>query len=191
MNRDDILEKDVSQTGIDEKQLSTDVSQEELLQMFLHAAGYKEDESLFCPITIRRGGAQLLPTFRVRPLSQEEINRAHRKATKLLPNPAGRRLPPIEGDTDASMERSWTIYLATVDEDKRKLWDNIELQKGMQARHPEVVFSKGDAGAQLIKMVLSAGESSAVVSKIVEISFPDNVLDDDSPELTEDEYAKN
>ena len=192
MNKtEDILEQPIEKTGVDKNQLASELSQEEVLRMFLAAANYKEDESLYMPITIKRGGKKLLPTFRIRPLSQDEIHTAHVKATQYLPNPAGRRLPKIEGETNDSLERSWTIYFATVDEDRKALWDNPYYQKALQAQHPEVVFSQGNAGAQMIHMLLNAGEKSSLVAKIIEISFPDDVIEEDDQGPDEEEFAKN
>jgi hypothetical protein len=61
--------------------------------------------------------------FRIRPLSEKEWDRCRERSTKYAKNRrlGGMRLPE---STDTVGYHSLLIYTATVDEDKRKLWDN-------------------------------------------------------------------
>ena len=117
---------------------------------------------------------------------------AHKKATRYGNNPRGRRLPKIELETDQGLENAWIIYLATVNDDKEKLWNNRTYIRALQDHHPEVVFSQGNEGAQAINMILKAGEKAYVMQKIIEMSYPDDVGgENESDNNGELDYAKN
>jgi hypothetical protein len=178
---DNILNQPVEQTGIDAAAVSTPEAETDVVSMFLSAAGYKTDESLFVPITIKRAGKQVLPTFRVRPISEDEAFQAHKSATTYMANPANPRLPKIEKSTDGSLEDSYIIYTATVTEDRTKTWDNPQVIRALQAKYPAIAM-----GVQVIDAVLTIGEKEAVVQQIQGLSYPD-----DTNKVTSEEYAKN
>ena len=188
----DVVDAGVEATGVSAQTLTTESSQEDVLKMLLSAADYKEDSSLQEPVVIKRKGVQVLPTFHIRPISQDDTTVAHKKATKWLANPGGRRLPKIEGQTDSSIEDDWLIYLATTDEDKEKLWNNPAYIKGLQAKFPNVVFAQGSSGPQMISLLLTFGEKVTLVNKILDISYPEDA-DEGSPvsEVSQTDFAKN
>lgn len=66
----------------------------------------------------------------------------------------------VADDVDASAYRSSVIYEATVEEDRKKIWDN------------KAAWDKLDvlSGYQLIEKVLKGGEKDAVYEKVEEIS---------------------
>jgi hypothetical protein len=175
------LNNPVDQTGINAAAVSTPSAENDVVSMFLSAAGYKTDESLFVPITIKRAGKQVLPTFRVRPLSEAEAFQAHKSATTYMANPANPRLPKIEKSTDGSLEDSYIIYTATVAEDRAKSWDNRLVISALQKKFPEIAL-----GVQVIDAVLTLGEKEAIVQQIQGLSYPD-----DTNKITPEEYAKN
>lgn len=188
----DVVDAGVEATGVSAQTLTTESSQEDVLKMLLSAADYKEDTSLQEPVVIKRKGVQVLPTFHIRPISQEDTNIAHKKATKWLANPGGRRLPKIEGQTDDSVVNDWLIYLATTDEDKEKLWNNPSYIKGLQAKFPNVVFSQGSSGPQMISLLLTFGEKVTLVNKILDMSYPEDSVDgSNAKEVSQTEFAKN
>lgn len=188
----DVVDAGVEATGVSAQTLTTESSQEDVLKMLLSAADYKEDTSLQEPVVIKRKGVQVLPTFHIRPISQEDTNIAHKKATKWLANPGGRRLPKIEGQTDDSVVNDWLIYLATTDEDKEKLWNNPSYIKGLQAKFPNVVFSQGSSGPQMISLLLTFGEKVTLVNKILDMSYPEDSVDgSNDKEVSQTEFAKN
>lgn len=188
----DVVDAGVEATGVSPKTLTTESSQEDVLKMLLSAADYKEDASLQEPIVIKRKGVQVLPTFHIRPISQDDTTIAHKKATRWLTNPGGRRLPKIEGQTDSSIEDDWLIYLATTDEDKTKLWNNPTYIKGLQAKYPNMVFAQGSSGPQMIGLLLTFGEKVTLVNKILDMSYPEDANDDsDENEISQTEFAKN
>lgn len=188
----DVVDAGVEATGVSTQALTTESSQEDVLKMLLSAADYKEDSNLQEAIVIKRKGVQVLPTFHIRPISQDDTTVAHKKATKWLANPGGRRLPKIEGQTDNSVENDWIIYLATTDEDKEKLWNNSAYIKGLQAKFPNVVFVQGSSGPQMISLLLTYGEKIMLVNKIIDMSYPEDAEDGSAESgVSQTEFSKN
>lgn len=188
----DVVDAGVEATGVSRQALKTESSQEDVLKMLLSAADYKEDASLQEPIVIKRKGVQVLPTFHIRPISQDDTTIAHKKATKWVANPGGRRLPKVEGQTDGSVENDWLIYLATTDEDKEKLWNNPAYIKALQAKFPNIVFARGSSGPQMISLLLTFGEKVTLINKILDMSYPEDSVDgSDDKEVSQTKFAKN
>jgi hypothetical protein len=176
-----IQNKPVEETGVDAAAIASPEAETDVVSMFLSAAGYRTDESLFRPITLKRAGKQVLPTFRVRPISEKEAFQAHKSATTYMANPTNPRLPKIEKATDGSLNDSYIIYTATVAEDRPKTWDNPKVISALQAKYPEIA-----TGVQVIDAVLTIGEKEAIVEQIQALSYPD-----DTAKVTPEEYAKN
>ncbi|MBE6722279.1 MAG: hypothetical protein E7572_07310 [Ruminococcaceae bacterium] len=188
----DVIDAGVEATGVSQQALTTESSQEDVLKMLLSAADYKEDASLQKIITVKRNGVQVLPSFHIRPISQDDVGIAHKKATKWMTNPGGRRLPKIEVETDNSIENDWLIYLATTDEDKEKLWNNSAYIKALQAKFPNTVFAQGSAGPQMIGLLLTLGEKINIANLVLDMSYPEDAVDgSDNKEVTQTEFAKN
>lgn len=129
-------------------------SEDELLQGLLEAAEGVEEQTVEIEIA-RRG--KVLFRFRIRPLSDQEYEEAREKATVYTRNNLGIR---IVQEVNTSRYRSWLIYKATVDEDRRRVWQNREAWKRLGVL----------SGVDMIDRVLFAGEKDAVVRKIDEIS---------------------
>lgn len=145
--------------------------QYDLVQSLLAAGGYGDDESEQKKVDIERGG-KFFFSFIIHPISEEDLLYARKKATSYMPNPAGRGLPPMEKETDMGKLRSWKIYLATVEEDQKKIWGNPALKEAFNIIEPWEAVDK----------LLKGGEKSAVNDLIDHISGYDT-------DLTE--YAKN
>ena len=96
--------------------------------------------------------------FRVRPVSEEESIKCHDHATKFAPRKRGQ--PKREIETNTSLFRSWLIYTATVDEDRKKLWDNKKAQEALNVLQ----------GVEMIDAVLLSGEKDRIIDVINEIS---------------------
>ena len=113
------------------------VHEEDFLQGLIDAAGYAEEEKQ--RIEIAREG-RLMFAFSIRPLSESEYNSCKKKHTKFVRNRSlGVKMPE---DTDNVKYRADLIYRATIEEDKKKLWDNKKVwealrNKGMQIRSEE------------------------------------------------------
>ncbi len=150
------------------------MNEDQLLAGLLEAANFKQEPSNYRKIQIRRGGKTLFE-FRIRPIEEEELQACRRRATKMIPNPAGRHLPKVEGETDYVRLRSLKILTATVEEDRPKIWGNKALQSKLN------VLTDVD----VIDSVLMAGEKDWVCDAIDEISG----YHGERVEL--EEYAKN
>lgn len=134
----------------------------DILEGLLKAASYKSDESEKHPIEICRNGVLIL-SFRIHPLSEEDFVKCRKKHTRYKKNRQAGGIK-VADDVDASGYRSSVIYEATVEEDRKKIWDN------------QAAWVKLDvlSGYQLIEKVLKGGEKDFVYGKIEEISGYDS-----------------
>ena len=151
------------------------MKESDILRGLIEAGREKDSESSYEKIQIRRGGV-LKFEFRIRPLSEDETNACLDHASKFAPRKRGQPKRRIE--TDQAKFRSWLIYTATVDEDRKKTWDNKQAQEAL-----EILY-----GVDMIDAVLLAGEKDAVLERIDEISgYGSDAESDDKLE----EAAKN
>ena len=149
-----------------------DKEKEELffLQQLLTAANFKEDPQNYEEIKIERN-KQLLFSFRVRPLEEEELQECRKKATQYGINPQNRTLS-MEIGVDVVKLRSYKIYFATIEEDRKKIWDNKAFQENIGILQ----------GVDAVDKLLLAGEKDRVCSMIDAIS---------GFQVSLEEYAKN
>lgn len=143
-----------------------------LVEALLSAADFEKEVT---EVEIKRGGKYYF-TVHIRPISDEETRIARKKATKMVKNPNGKKLPKIEGEFNDVVFNSWLIYLATTDEDKEKVWGNKEVMRKLDVLEP----------VHMIDKLLTFGEKIALADKVAEISG----MDDDD-EMSEEDYAKN
>lgn len=139
-----------------------------LVNALMQASNFKEDGEKKL-IEIRRDN-KVLFSFTIRPLSEEEVDKCYEKATSYTANPAGRKYPPIPKKTNKSLQNSYMIYTATIDEDKNKIWDN-----------PDFKSAKGIVqGVESVDLLLKAGEKERVLEEISGISgFSEEIKLDD------------
>lgn len=162
------LDNTVETTGIPE---NLEEQEYDLLESLLMAA---EDSYALTPVRIERNGVYRF-TVHVHAVSEKDKETAHRAATKYMPNPAGKHLPPIEKGTDKALFRSWLIYLATSDEDKKKIWG----QKAVMDKYNLM------QAAETVDILLKSGEKDSLMDLIAELSgFGEN-------SITTEEFAKN
>ena len=135
------------------------MNENDLLNGLLEAANFKNDESCHKLVQVKRG-EKIFFEFRIRPLEEEEIQDCRKKCTKMIPNPGGRHLPKIEGDVDYVKMRSWKVYTATVEEDRKKLWENAKVKQSLNVLQ----------GVDVIDICLMAGEKDAICDLIDDIS---------------------
>lgn len=128
-------------------------NEDDLLRGLLEAAEYRNEEAT---IEVARKG-KVLFRFRVRALTEAEINECREKATTRVRNKSG---IPVQEKFDFTLFRSLLIHKATVEEDRKKLWDNKAAWDKLN-----VV-----SGIEMIDAVLMPGEKAAIVDKIGEIS---------------------
>lgn len=167
--------------ALDNLGLNEDMSAEEefdIMANFLKAAEMIESKTK--KIDIRRDG-QLLLRFSIHAVTGPDMKRAQKAATSYIPNPKMKKLK-IESDRDQVVYESYIIYLATVDEDKKKYWENPELKKRFDVMQ----------GYELIDKVLLPGEKDMVIDAINELSGY-NADDDEEEDTPRDdtEIAKN
>lgn len=134
-------------------------AEEDFINGLLAAAEFQSEETLRKEIEIKRAGKSYF-SFTIRPLSNEEFQSARKKATKYMPNPQNRKLPPIEKDFDSAAFHYWIIYFATIDEDREKVWNNAEIKKRFGLFQP----------IESIELLLMPGERTRIVDIIMDIS---------------------
>ncbi|MFI3253521.1 MAG: hypothetical protein R3Y63_04165 [Eubacteriales bacterium] len=142
---------------------STDeMSQEEILENegnllsdLLELAKRKENEAFFRNIEIRGEGGQVKARFRLRPMSSEDVESCLKQATALVKNLKGK----AEKEVNQRLFQSILIYTATIPEDQKGLWGNIELKRALN------VLDNFD----MVDKLLLAGEKASVLSVIDEM----------------------
>jgi hypothetical protein len=148
----------------------------DLVKSLLEAADFRNSEDLITKIEIKRAG-KFLFEFRVRPLGDEEGRTIRKKATKYMPNPNGKKLPPIEKEFNSALFHSWMIYTATVEEDKQRIWGNKTVMEKYDCMQP----------VDMVDILLRSGEKMQVAEIISDISG----MSDDDDSVVVEEYAKN
>lgn len=170
-------------TGLDQAE-NRQEAEYDLLTALLEAASYKTDEENIVEFELRRN-KKLLFTVRVHPLGDQEVKLARKKATTYMPNPNGRKLPPIEKEFDLTKFKSWMIYLATTEEDQQRIWGNPEFMKRKNLQQPY----------ESIDEMLKSGEKDEIFLVITDISEMDedgNPMTSDGEEgMSDTEFAKN
>ena len=109
--------------------------------------------------------------FRIRPLSEREWDKCRERNTRYQKNRrlGGMRLPE---STDTTGYHSDLIYTATLDEDKKKLWDNKRLWSAVDAV----------TGTDMVdKLIPFAGKKQAIIERIELLS---GYYDDDDYNTT-------
>ena len=157
---------DESPTGVvTQSQEEILMNEDKLLRGLIEAGKDKDNADSYERIQIRRGGV-LKFEFRIRPISAEESIACHDHATKFAPRKKGQ--PKREIETNMAKFRSWLIYTATVDEDRKKTWDNKKAQEALDVL----------CGVDMIDAVLLSGEKDRIIDRINEISGYDDGLEE-------------
>lgn len=131
----------------------------DLVKSLLAAADFRNTEDAVTEFEIKRNG-KFFYSVHFKPVSEEELRIARKKATSYMKNPQGAKYPPIEKDFNSSLFNSWLIYLATTDEDREKIWGNASVKSKFGLME----------NVETIDKLLLFGEKAAVVEKIIEIS---------------------
>lgn len=149
----------------------------DLVKALFEAAEFKTADDQITEVEIKRAG-KFLFSVHIHPISEPDARFARKKATIYMPNPQGKKLPPIEKDFDSSKFNSWLIYLATTEEDQQKIWGNPSIMQKFGLAQP----------VESIDNLLTLGEKRKLADLVTEISGMD---DDDEEIVDEEEYAKN
>ena len=148
------------------------MSEQAILDGMMAAARFSQEKENRRKIQIKRED-KVFFEFWIRPLSEQEIIECVKKATKYYPNPNGRHLPKIEGETNPGLMRSLKLIKATVDSDK--LWNNSDLKRQLNVLDP----------VDVVDAVLLAGEKDAIDDVIDQISgYANN-------SINREDYVKN
>lgn len=148
----------------------------DLVQALLESAEYKTSEDEITEVDIKRKG-RFLFTVHIHPISEPDARMARKKSTTYIPNPNGKKLPPIEKELDTAKFNAWLIYLATTEEDQQKVWGNPAIMQKYGLTLP----------VDSIDVLLTLGEKRKLADLVTDISG----LDDDEDNVDEEEYAKN
>lgn len=168
----------VNVTGLDTAQNRKE-AEYDLVSALLEAAEYKTDENNVTEAEIKRAGKYLF-TVHIHPISDPDARFARKKATIYMPNPNGKKLPPIEKEFNNSKFGSWLIYLATTAEDQAKIWGNPQIMAKYGLMEPW----------ETVDILLNLGEKRDLLDQVTSISGMDDD-DDDEEILDQEEYAKN
>lgn len=160
---DEVELTELEKTGIPDQE-EVIQNQEEMIRGLLAAADFAEDKDMQKLINIKRAG-KLFFSFHIRPLSESELLKIRKQSTKMIPNPANRKLPKVEGELDLGAFRSRKIYAATTAEDKAKLWDNPAVKQGLNAKDKSVIETW-----EIVDKCLLAGEKDAISDEIDNLS---------------------
>lgn len=143
-------------------------NENDILQGMLELANSRNDPEQFRNVQIKRNGVVKLE-FRIRPMTEPEIISCTEQATKYAPAKGGKPRTAIKTDTPTM--RSLIIYTATVDEDRKKVWNHPEILKACNVLQ----------GHQVVDYVLKAGEKDQIMNLIDEISgYYDSTSVDDT-----------
>ena len=152
-------------------------AERDLLEALLSAAEFKTDQEAITEAEIRRNGVTLF-SVHVHPLSDGDLRLARKKATTYMPNPQGKKLPPIEKEFNNVVFNSWLVYLATTEEDQERIWGNTTLLRKYSLSLP----------FESVDILLTVGEKKKLVDTILQISGMDDD-EDEEEEITLEEYA--
>lgn len=172
-----------SVTGLDQAENPKE-AEYDLLTALLEAASYKTADENIVEFELWRNKKYLF-TVKVHPLGDQDVKRARKQATTYMPNPNNKKLPPIEKDFDLTKFKSWMIYLATTDEDQKRIWGHPEFMKKMG------ILQEWES----IDAMMTSGEKDELFLVITEISEMDEdgkpKTSDGEETTTTTEYAKN
>ncbi len=149
----------------------------DLVKSLLEAADFRNSEDNMREVEIRRRGKHLF-SVHLRPLGDDEVRQARKKATTYAKNPQGPKYPQIQKDFNINLFNSWLIYLSTTSEDQEKIWGNTAVKKKYGIMQ----------NVEMVDALLMYGEKSSLLEVISEISGLD---DSESSESGEEELAKN
>lgn len=143
--------------------------EEDFIKGLISAADYRTDETQHIEI-IRNG--TLFFAFDIRALSEEEYDKCKTKHTKYVRNKQlGIKLPE---DTNTTKYRCALIYQATLEEDRKKLWDNKQVWNALNDKGLQIMN-----GLDVIENTLKSGEKDKVIECIDKLSgYDDNNLEE-------------
>ncbi|MDE6518460.1 MAG: hypothetical protein K2L18_11560 [Acetatifactor sp.] len=156
------------ETDAEETKTLIRANEEDFIQGLIDAAEFVSEETQ--RIEIIRDG-RLFFAFNIRPLSSQEYEKCKKRHTKYVRNKQlGMKLPE---DTDKIKYQSAIIYEATVEEYKKKLWDNHKVWDALNAKKDRIMN-----GLDVIEYSLKAGEKDKILEAIDKLSGYDDNLEE-------------
>jgi len=168
--------------NVEEKEFSKEESQEQLvaheedfLQGLIDSGDYVENEQVLIEIARpdkKTGKSRVFYKFHIKPLSEDEYTKCRKKWTKYKKN---KQLGIVTaGETDAVKFRDQLIYVATIPEDREKLWDNKKAWAAYESKGYQIMN-----GLDIIEYSLKAGEKDRIIDTIDRISgYEEDNLED-------------
>jgi len=157
-----------TRTGL-ENSIDSVQDEYDIVKALIKASEYKEDDIFKTKISVKRGG-EVLFSFCIRPLSDDEIYEASTAATSFIPNPTNPKLPKIRNSVDEARYGSALIYFATTDEDRARVWDNKETLDALGLRDPldliDVVLTANDK-KKIVNTINSSGAAEIEVEEVI------------------------
>lgn len=153
----DFDDTEVAEVSTEEKRAVLRNTEDDALAALIFGASFEDDDEEQRTIEIKRHG-EVAFTFTIHPLAEEDYMSARKKHTKYRKNKAlGTR---VVDHVDDIRYRSQLIFDATIEEDRKKYWNNKSAWE-----HFNVV-----TGIDMVDKVLKAGEKAQILSVINEIS---------------------
>lgn len=156
----------------EEQQMDLLMSEEDILNGMLDAAGFKNDENFQKKLQIVRPVKvtdevtgetvekdKVFFEFTVRPLDETEMYTCRKKATKRVPSTRNKNIME-DADFDLAKFKALKIYVATVGEEGKKIWDNDAVKRRIGTL----------SALDVINEILLAGEKDWIDDIIDEIS---------------------
>lgn len=164
-------------TGLETTEISDRKSREateyNLLENLLKTAEFIDSKEAITEVDIKRKG-EVMFTLHIRPVSDQDIRRIRKQATTYMPNPANRKLPPIEKEFNTAKFNSLLVYAASTREDQESIWGNKTLMQKYDLVEPW----------ETVDRLLLFAEKSQLCDIVYEISGGEE-------EATLEDYAKN
>ena len=127
-----------------------------IVDALLDAAAYRTGDDKKRIVNIKRNGRTLFK-FTIEPLTEDEWRKCRRQ------NTANKR----NAELNDSRFLAQAIYEATVEEDKRRIWQNKEIWEKLNVA----------TGTDVVNIVLTPGEKAKITEVLSEISGYDDDLD--------------
>lgn len=162
----EVKEVEAKVTNEEEKRFIRE-NEEDMIQGLIQAAGFASSEDEQRVIEIARktpsGESKVFFKFSISPLREEQYEQAKKKHTRYVKNKNfGMKLPE---ETNSTRYRAQLIYMATVAEDREKLWDNRQVWEAMRNKGLQIMN-----GLDVIEYSLKAGEKDKILEILDEIS---------------------
>lgn len=150
-------------------------NEDDMIRGLIEAAAFAANDDERKVIEISRkmsdGKSKVFFKFSIVPLREEQYEQAKKKHTKYVKNKSfGMKLPE---ETNSTRYRSQLIYMATVDEDREKLWDNKQVWEALRDNGMQIMN-----GLDVIEYSLKAGEKDKILEILDEISGYDSNLEE-------------